>query len=119
MKEIVKENLEKSNNIIETNKKKIEEIQAKVKEKIATSKNINDINQLKVEFLGKKGPINELSSKIKEIPNEFKKEFGMLLNNLKTNVSSAIDAKIKQYVIKILQYLSMKHLILKKSFTKA
>ena len=41
------------------------------------------LNDLKVEYLGKSGKITELSKGMKDIPNEEKKEFGMLLNELR------------------------------------
>ena len=41
------------------------------------------INDLKVEYLGKSGKITELSKCMKDIPNEEKKEYGMLLNELR------------------------------------
>ena len=64
-----------------------EEIEEKLKE-VTTLKELND---LKVEYLSKKGPISELSSLMKEIPNEEKKEFGSLLNDLKTFVNNSFD----------------------------
>ena len=41
---------------------------------------LNKLNDLKVEYLGKSGKITELSKMMKDIPNEEKKDFGMLLN---------------------------------------
>ena len=64
-----------------------EEIEEKLKE-VTTLKELND---LKVEYLSKKGPISELSSLMKEIPNEEKKEFGSFLNDLKTFVNNSFD----------------------------
>ena len=51
-------------------------------------KNINseqELNELKAKYIGKKGEITMLYSKMKEIPNEEKKAYGMLLNDLKNN----------------------------------
>ena len=45
--------------------------------------NIKSLNDLKVEYLGKTGKITELSKGMKDVPNEEKKEFGMLLNELR------------------------------------
>ena len=48
---------------------------------------INDekeLNELKVNYIGKKGKITELNTKIKELPNESKKEYGIKVNELKT-----------------------------------
>ena len=70
-----------------------EEIEEKLKE-VTTLKELND---LKVEYLSKKGPISELSSLMKEIPNEEKKEFGSFLNDLKTlnNYNNFIEDEIE------------------------
>ena len=64
-----------------------EEIIEKLKEVIT----LKELNDLKIEYLSKKGPISELSSLMKEIPNEEKKEFGSLLNDLKTFVNNSFD----------------------------
>ncbi len=78
-------------------KDKIEEIKKEFREKISGVKNLNDVNELKVNYLGKKGAISELTTYLKELPNEEKKEFGKLLNELKTEISSLIEEKIKIY----------------------
>ncbi len=46
--------------------------------------NLNILNDLKVKYVGKKGIITLLYTKMKEIPNEEKKEYGMKINELKT-----------------------------------
>ncbi len=55
--------------------------------------NEQSLNEIKTKYLGKKGSITELSSKIKDLPNEEKKEFGANLNKLKTEANNLIDAK--------------------------
>ena len=62
---------------------KVEEIKLELLEKIKEITTIKDLNELKVEYLGKKGKITELSSLIKEIDKEDRKEFGIKLNELK------------------------------------
>ena len=78
-------------------KEKVETLKTEVLEKLSNSKSLKEVNDLKVEYLGKKGPIQELTSHMKELDIEEKKEFGMLLNSLKQDVSNAIDTKIKEY----------------------
>ena len=78
-------------------KEKVETLKTEVLEKVANTTSLNEVNDLKVEYLGKKGPIQELSSHMRDLDAEGKKEFGMLLNGLKQDVTNAIDTKIKEY----------------------
>jgi len=78
-------------------KEKVEALKTEVLEKVANTTSLKEINDLKVEYLGKKGPIQELSSHMRDLDAEGKKEFGMLLNGLKQDVTNAIDTKIKEY----------------------
>lgn len=71
----------------------LEEIKKQIKEELNESKDIKSLNDLKVKYLGKKGIVTELSSKIKEIPNEEKKEFGRKMNELKTTFNSLYEEK--------------------------
>ena len=50
------------------------------------------LNDLKVEYLGKSGKITELSKGMKDIPNEEKKEYGMLLNELRELFNNNYEA---------------------------
>ena len=60
-------------------KEKVEEIKKSLEEEIKNIENLNMLNDLRVKYLSKKGIVTELSNKMREIPNEEKKEFGMLL----------------------------------------
>ena len=78
------------------NIKKIENIKKEIQdalEKVTTSKEMQD---LKVTYLGKKGPINELSSLMKDLTADEKKEFGQKLNELKSSVNELIDVKLEE-----------------------
>ncbi len=52
---------------------------------------LKELNDLKVLYLGKTGKITELSKGMKEVPNEEKKEFGMLLNELRELFNSKFE----------------------------
>lgn len=78
-------------------KEKVENLKLEVAKKLETTTSLKEVNEIKVEYLGKKGPVNELTSHMKELSVEEKKEFGKLLNELKTELTSSIDAKIKYY----------------------
>ena len=60
---------------------------------IADLKKLNDV---RVEYLGKQGKVTELSKMMKDIPNEQKKEFGMLVNEVRNYVTSSLDEKKKK-----------------------
>ena len=47
----------------------IEEIKKNIEDELKSCKDMKSLNDLKVKYLGKKGIITELSSKIKEIQN--------------------------------------------------
>ena len=78
-------------------KEKVESLKLEVAKKLEETTCLREVNDIKVEYLGKKGPVQELTAHMKELSNEEKREFGMLLNNLKQDLTSNIDAKIKYY----------------------
>ena len=51
------------------------------------------LEELRIEYLSKKGKIQELMSQMKELSVEEKPKFGQLVNNLKNEVSEAIEQK--------------------------
>lgn len=67
----------------------------KIKQINATTK--KEIEDLRIEYLGKKGVLNDLFSEFKGVPNEDKKEVGILLNELKNNIQNKIE-ELKQRV---------------------
>lgn len=78
-------------------KEKIESIKNEALSKIAKTNNLKEVNELKIFYLGKKGPVNELTSHMKELSVEEKKDYGMMLNDLKQTLTTSIDDKIKEY----------------------
>lgn len=78
-------------------KEKVENLILEVENKLKNTSGLKEVNEIKVEYLGKKGPVNELTSHMKELSVEEKKEFGKLLNELKTTLTTKIDEKIKYY----------------------
>lgn len=65
------------------NKELILEMKEEIQKIFINSLDLQRLNDLKVEYLGKNGKITELSKKMKEIPNEEKKEYGLLINELR------------------------------------
>ncbi len=78
-------------------KEKVNELKKEALEKIEKVTNLKEINELKVEYLGKKGLVSELSTYLKDLDLNEKREFGMILNNLKTDLNNAIDSKIEYF----------------------
>ena len=59
-------------------------------EAFATEKK-EELEQFRLEYLGKKGLLNDLFAKFKEVPKEEKKEFGQIINELKSKAEAKID----------------------------
>ncbi len=71
----------------------MEELLKSLEEKIANVTNMNELNEVKAEYLGKKGSISTLSSKMGELSIEEKKTYGMKLNEIRTKAESLIEEK--------------------------
>lgn len=67
-------------------KEKILKLKEEFEEFCKNVKSLTDVESLRLDFLGKKGKITNLMADFRLVPNEQKKEIGMLINNLKTNV---------------------------------
>ena len=67
-------------------KEKILKLKEEFEEFCKNVKSLADVESLRLDFLGKKGKITNLKADFRLVPNEQKKEIGMLINNLKTNV---------------------------------
>ncbi|MGM5629711.1 phenylalanine--tRNA ligase subunit alpha [Apibacter raozihei] len=51
-----------------------------------------EVEQFRIKYLGKKGILNDLFLKFKEVPNDEKKEFGKQVNDLKQLVTQKIES---------------------------
>ncbi len=76
--------------------KDLEKTLKELEKKIEKVTNSNELNDIRVEYLGKKGSISLLSSKIADLPIEEKKTFGAALNDTKNKATELIDAKKKE-----------------------
>ena len=70
----------------------IEDIKKEIEKDLESVKDLKELNELHIKYLSKKGIITELNSKIKDIPNEKKKEFGMGVNSLRTYFNEKYNA---------------------------
>ena len=73
-----------------------ENIISSLEKELETIKTKNDLLNVKALYLGKSGIITNLSLKMKEIPNEEKKEYGKFLNNIKQEVLEKFDFLMKE-----------------------
>ena len=64
-------------------KEKIEQIKLEMNEKFNQITTLKSLSDLKVEYLGKKGVITLLTSGLKNLDVDLKKEYGMLINELR------------------------------------
>ncbi len=57
---------------------------------------IKQLNELRVKYLGKKGPIQEAMKMMKDLDTEARKELGLVSNETKFTISTAIENKQKE-----------------------
>lgn len=74
-------------------REKVETLCKEIKEKVENISSIKELNDLKVEYMGKKGIITELQSGIKDATD--KKEYGMLVNQVRTTFNGSYEEKLK------------------------
>jgi phenylalanyl-tRNA synthetase alpha chain len=65
------------------NKERIKELTSEIENLWTSELDMQKLNDLRVMYLGKNGKITELSKGMKDVPNEEKKEYGVLLNELR------------------------------------
>lgn len=76
-------------------KSKISSLKKTFLEKLESVKSSKELEDLKVHFLGKKGPVQALMSELKNCSSEERPSFGMLINDLKNEITKHIDATEK------------------------
>ena len=72
-------------------KDKVNAIKKEYEEKISSITSVKILNDVRVEYLGKQGKITELSKMMRDVPNDQKKEFGMLVNEVRSFVTESLD----------------------------
>ena len=80
----------------------IKEVKELLDEDIKNISNISELNDLKVKYLGKKGLITELNQRIKDVPNEEKRDFGMCVNEVRNSFNDFYEKKKNEYDAEIL-----------------
>ena len=77
------------------NKEEIKKVLDNIVNDLSDIDNLNDLNEIKNKYMSKKGIITELSSNIKNISNEDKKEYGLLINELRNTFNTKYEEKLK------------------------
>lgn len=71
----------------------IEEIKSHIgKVESFEAKDLTAVEEFRIKYLGKKGILNTFFASFKKIPKEDKKEFGQMINTLKTKTQDKIDS---------------------------
>ena len=71
-------------------KEKIDEILNSFNESMSTISSLDDLEKIRVNYLGKKGLVTGLMPLLKDVPFDQKREVGMMINALKSEVESRL-----------------------------
>ncbi len=77
-------------------KEKVELIKSSLDTDLDNIDNINTLNEVKAKYLGKKGMITELTSNMKELSIDERKEIGRISNELRTEVTNKLNSIQKE-----------------------
>ena len=77
---------------METNEK-IRNLKNEINSDIENVKSLKDIQDLKVKYLGKKGLVTELTSNMKDLSVEERKNLGIVVNEVRTYITDLINSK--------------------------
>jgi phenylalanyl-tRNA synthetase alpha chain len=69
----------------------LENIKKELQEKLEKATSENDLLSIQLEYLGKKGILREMFSKVLEMPSDQRKEFGEKINSLKNEIEALLS----------------------------
>ena len=78
-------------------KEKINELKKILEEKLSEAKDLNSLNEFKINYLGKNGPISELTNSLRDLDVEKKKEYGKLITDFKNDIFSKFEELKSNY----------------------
>ncbi|MGN1268718.1 MAG: phenylalanine--tRNA ligase subunit alpha [Candidatus Aphodocola sp.] len=81
---------------------KVNDIKNSYSKEASSVTDVKSLNDLRVKYLGKQGMVTELSKMMKDVPNDQKKEFGMLVNEVRNYVTNDLDVKKEEIEKKLL-----------------
>jgi len=73
---------------------KVDELRSEFKQALASNPALSDLERIRQKYLGRKGVINDLFKKIKEVEADRRGEFGGLINQLKLDVHDLVEERI-------------------------
>ncbi|MCF7825124.1 MAG: phenylalanine--tRNA ligase subunit alpha [Candidatus Marinimicrobia bacterium] len=77
--------------------KKVDELRSEFKQALASSPALSDLERIRQEYLGRKGILNDLFKKIREVEADRRGEFGELINQLKLDIHDHIEERINEH----------------------
>ena len=77
-------------------KAKLELLRQQLAAELSAAADAQALESLRVKYLGKKGTITDLMKLMKDLSNEEKKSFGMLVNDLKQQAAQSITARTEE-----------------------
>lgn len=77
-------------------KERINELKERFAKELSAVNDQRSLEELRLSFLSKKGQISSLMQELAKIPNEQKKEAGMLINSFKQEISARFDTKLEE-----------------------
>ena len=87
----------------ESMKEEIELITKEFDDEIEKIDNQDNLENVRVKYLGKKGKLANIMPMLKSVPNELKRDMGMMVNKLKTKIESTISDFAKKFADKQLE----------------
>ncbi|MCY3975044.1 MAG: phenylalanine--tRNA ligase subunit alpha [Simkaniaceae bacterium] len=81
----------------------IESIRCAFSGEIRSASDLREIEAIKVRYLGKKGVVQELMRRLRELPSDLRPEIGKGVNLLKGDIADAIAAKLEQVEEEVLE----------------
>jgi len=77
-------------------KEKLEQLRQQLAAELSAATDAQTLEGLRVKYLGKKGTITDLLKAMKDLSNEEKKSFGMLVNELKQHAAQSIAQRTEE-----------------------
>ena len=77
-------------------KDKINELSRLFSNEMSKVVDMKSLEELRLDFLSKKGKVSSLMQELSKIPNEQKKEAGMLINTFKQDITSKFENKMEE-----------------------